>query len=125
MGGVTTMGGDHGHEHTKDDEVTLFDQRGCQDCTVARVGSVAAGCHGDLAIGNAIGSSVFNILGVLGFTAAIRPLAANDVSFLDGAILIATSLIGLVLVARPDGIGRLQGSILVATYLLYVITAIV
>ena len=53
------------------------------------------------------------------------PLAANDVDFLDGAILIATSLVGLVLVARPGGIGRIQGIILVATYILYVVTAIV
>lgn len=80
--------------------------------------------HGDLAIGNAIGSSVFNILGVLGFTACIRPLAANDVNLIDGAILIATSLIGLVLVARRGGIGRLQGGILVTTYVLYLINAI-
>ncbi len=81
--------------------------------------------HGDLAVGNAIGSSVFNILGVLGVTASIRPLAAQEVDLLDGAILIASSMIGLVLVARPGGIGRLQGGLLVATYSLYVITAIV
>jgi len=80
--------------------------------------------HGDLAVGNAIGSSVFNILGVLGFTASIRPLAAADVDLLDGAILIASSLAGLVLVARPGGIGRLQGGLLVATYSLYVTTTI-
>jgi cation:H+ antiporter len=81
--------------------------------------------HGDLAVGNAIGSSVFNILGVLGFTASIRPLAANDVDLLDGAILIASSLIGMVLVARPGGIGKLQGGLLVGTYSLYILTAIV
>ena len=57
--------------------------------------------HGDLAVGNAIGSSVFNLLGVLGLTASIAPLAANDVDLIDGAILIAVSLAGLVLVARP------------------------
>lgn len=81
--------------------------------------------HGDLAVGNAIGSSVFNLLGVLGTTATIRPLAAPDVDFVDGAILVATSLAGLVLIARPGGIGRLQGSILVATYSLYLLSAIV
>jgi len=75
--------------------------------------------HGDLAVGNAIGSSVFNLLGVLGVTGSIRALPANDVDFMDGAILIATSLAGLVLVARPGGVGRIQGGILVATYLLY------
>ena len=81
--------------------------------------------HCDLAVGNAIGSSVFNILGVLGFTASIRPLAANDVGLLDGAILISSSLIGLVLLARPGGIGRLQGGLLVGTYSIYIIAAIV
>lgn len=81
--------------------------------------------HGDLAVGNAIGSSVFNLLGVLGFTAAIRPLAAVDVDPFDGMILIATSLAGLVLVAHPRGIGRLQGSVLVTAYSLYLVAAIV
>lgn len=80
--------------------------------------------YGDLAVGNAIGSSVFNLLGVLGTTASIRPLPATDVDLTDGAILIATSLAGLVLVARPGGIGRLQGTVLVGTYLLYLATAI-
>lgn len=81
--------------------------------------------HGDLAVGNAIGSSVFNLLGVLGVTASIRPLAANDVSLMDGAILIATSLIGMVLIARPSGIGRTRGAILVGAYTLYLISALV
>lgn len=79
--------------------------------------------HGDLAVGNAIGSSVFNLLGVLGLTASVRPLAAYDVDLIDGAILIAVSMAGLVLIARPGGIGRVQGGVLVATYMLYVVTA--
>lgn len=76
--------------------------------------------HGDLAVGNAIGSSVFNLLGVLGATASINPLSASDVDLMDGGILILTSLAGLVLVARPEGVGRTQGIILIATYVLYV-----
>jgi cation:H+ antiporter len=80
--------------------------------------------HGDLAVGNAIGSSVFNLLGVLGFTAAVHPLAASDVNLMDGAILIVTSLVGLVLVARPNGIGRTHGVVLVAAYLLYLVAAL-
>lgn len=80
--------------------------------------------QGDLAVGNAIGSSVFNLLGVLGLTASVRPIAADEVSLLDGAILIVTSLVGLVLVARPDGIGRKHGMILIAAYGLYLAAAI-
>lgn len=80
--------------------------------------------HGDLAVGNAIGSCVFNLLGVLGVTACLRPLTANEVDLIDGAILIASSLVGLVLVARPDGIGRTRGLILVSIYVLYVTIAV-
>ena len=80
--------------------------------------------HGDLAVGNAIGSSVFNLLGVLGVTASIQPLAADDVTLLDGVILIAVSLAGLVLIARPGGIGRLQGGVMVTAYTLYLVAAV-
>lgn len=80
--------------------------------------------HGDLAVGNAIGSSVFNLLGVLGLTASIRPLAANDVTLIDGLVLIAVSFAGLILVARPEGIGRIQGGVLVSVYTLYVLAAV-
>jgi cation:H+ antiporter len=79
--------------------------------------------HADLAVGNAIGSSVFNLLGVLGITASIRPMAATDVGLMDGIVLVATSLAGLVLVARREGIGRTQGWLLVTTYGLYVASA--
>lgn len=80
--------------------------------------------HGDLAVGNAIGSSVFNLLGVLGLTATIKPLVATDVEPLDGAIMIAACLIGLVLIARPEGVTRLQGFALVTTYSLYLVAAV-
>ena len=80
--------------------------------------------HGDLAVGNAIGSSVFNLLGVLGFTATLHPLAATDVDLVDGVILVVTSLVGLVLVARPNGIGRIHGGVLVAAYGLYLVAAV-
>ena len=79
--------------------------------------------HGDLAVGNAIGSSVFNLLGVLGLTACIQPLAACEVNLIDGVILMITSLVGLVMIARPNGIGRVHGGILIAAYSLYLIAA--
>lgn len=80
--------------------------------------------QGDLAVGNAIGSSVFNLLGVLGATASLKPIAAHDVTMMDGVILMVTSLAGLVLVARPGGVGRVHGAVLVTAYGLYVIAAL-
>jgi len=76
--------------------------------------------HGDLAVGNAIGSSVFNLFGVLGLTASMRPLDAKDVDLIDGAILIAVSFVGLVLIARPGGIRVFQGAVLIAAYCIYI-----
>ena len=80
--------------------------------------------HGDLAVGNAIGSSVFNLLGVLGMTALVQPLVANEVNLIDGVILMVTSLVGLVMIARPNGIGRVHGSILIAAYSLYLLASV-
>ncbi|MBW1885048.1 MAG: calcium/sodium antiporter, partial [Deltaproteobacteria bacterium] len=71
--------------------------------SVPEIGTSIIAAHkgqGDLAVGNAIGSSVFNLLGVLGLTAIVRPLAANEVDLLDGAILMVTSLVGMVMIAR-------------------------
>ena len=76
--------------------------------------------HGDLAVGNAIGSSVFNLLGVLGLTACIKPLVATDVTVMDGLALIFVSFAGLALFVRPAGIGRVQGGVLVTAYSLYI-----
>ncbi|MBC8187140.1 MAG: sodium:calcium antiporter, partial [Proteobacteria bacterium] len=76
--------------------------------------------HGDLAVGNAIGSSVFNLLGVLGLTACIKPLVATDVTVTDGLVLIFVSFAGLALFVRPAGIGRVQGGVLVTAYSLYI-----
>ena len=80
--------------------------------------------HGDLAVGNAIGSSVFNLFGVLGLTAIIRPLTAYEVTVIDGVILIAVSFAGLVIIARPEGVGRVQGGVMVTAYTLYVVSAV-
>lgn len=37
----------------------------------------ALGRHGDIALGNVIGSNIFNIAGILGLSALIRPLKVN------------------------------------------------
>jgi hypothetical protein len=46
------------------------------------------------------------------------------VDLVDGVILVVTSLVGLVLVARPNGIGRIHGGVLVAAYGLYLVAAV-
>jgi cation:H+ antiporter len=87
------------------------------------VTSVMAARRGntDLAIGNAIGSNIFNLLWVLGMSAALRPLPFDVVSNLDIMMVIASSAMLLLAVAagQRTEIDRRSGITFVAFYVLY------
>jgi len=73
----------------------------------------------DLAIGNLLGSNIFNILGILGVAALIQPLPRGDIAWMDLAIMI---LLGVVLVrmARTGlTVSRAEGAILLVSYIGY------
>ncbi|RYH01814.1 calcium/sodium antiporter [Salipiger sp. IMCC34102] len=75
----------------------------------------------EIAIGNIVGSNIFNLLGILGATALIRPIPVSDrfVSF-DLPVLIAASLgLTALLLTRPV-IGRATGVLLLVIYAGYV-----
>ncbi|HEX6127819.1 MAG TPA: calcium/sodium antiporter [Candidatus Limnocylindria bacterium] len=77
------------------------------------IGSVAQG-QTDLALGNVIGSNIFNILLILGASAAVAPLIVDQqLVRLDVPLLIAASF-AVVLMGLDGGIGRLDGLLLVA-----------
>ena len=59
-----------------------------------------------ISLGNLVGSNIFNILGVLGITAIITPIAVVDQKFLTNDIfwMLATSLLILPLVFLPKGL---------------------
>jgi cation:H+ antiporter len=73
-----------------------------------------------IAVGNVIGSNIFNVLGILGLTAAISPLHVTP-RFLtfDLPIVLVASLV-LIVLLRRDQIGRLAGLAMVAAYAGYV-----
>lgn len=87
------------------------------------VTSVIAARRGqsDVALGNVVGSNIFNILGVLGLTAAIQPVrVAPEIAGLDIWVMMAATL-ALVLFGRFGGrITRGQGVGFVAAYVAYV-----
>lgn len=72
-----------------------------------------------IAIGNVIGSNVFNILLILGLTATISPLQIEGVTTLDIAVmLISVSLVWLFSYTRYT-VERWEGAMLVILYLVY------
>jgi cation:H+ antiporter len=80
----------------------------------------------DIALGNVIGSNIFNILGILGVTALLRPMEVpTRIAAFDGwAMLAATAAI--LLVARTGWrIGRREGAVLLTLYGAYLAVQVV
>jgi len=74
----------------------------------------------DIAIGNAVGSSIFNILFILGITAVILPISAIGISELDLGVMLITAFILLPISIRGYKINRVEGLILLSGYLFYI-----
>ncbi|GGD14448.1 calcium/sodium antiporter [Pontibacillus salipaludis] len=74
-----------------------------------------------IALGNVVGSNIFNILFVLGSSAVITPLPVNGKIFVDVMIMIALSLL-LFLFSRTNyKIGKIEGFILLTMYIIYLV----
>lgn len=77
--------------------------------------------HGDMAIGNVIGSNLFNILGIMGITAMVAPVpvAAQIVEF-DLWVMLAAALVLFPLAMMRIPVGRVAGLVLLVAYGAYV-----
>ena len=83
-------------------------------------GAVLAG-NGDLAIGNAVGSNIFNVLFILGLAAVIRPLVVdNQVIRQEVPIMIGSALI-LMVICLDGRIDRSDSLLLVALLAAYTV----
>ncbi len=78
----------------------------------------------EIAIGNIVGSNIFNVLGILGVTAMIAPIpVAGRFLRFDLPVMIAVSLLLTALLLTRPKIGRWMGVALLAAYLAYVLAA--
>lgn len=87
------------------------------------VTSVVAGLkkQGDVAFGNIVGSNIYNILGIAGFTALIEPgpVPAEIVSF-DNLVMVGVSVLLIAFAWTGLRIGRREGAVLLAGYIGYI-----
>lgn len=92
---------------------------------LATAGMAARRGHGDIALGNALGSNLFNMLGIAGVTAlaAPVPVPAELVAFDFWAMLAATLLL-LFLMRGARRITRPEGCALAAAYALYIVVVV-
>lgn len=76
----------------------------------------------DISVGNLVGSNVFNILCVLGLTAAIKPIPIEShVVSWDMLWMLGIALILLPMMFIGPRIGRLSGVILIGSYITYIL----
>lgn len=83
--------------------------------------SIVAALKGDadIAVGNVVGSNFFNILGVLGITAVIRPLERGGITTVDLVVMLMFALVLVPLIMVRHRIGRPEGLALLIGYLAY------
>ena len=75
----------------------------------------------DMALGNVIGSNIFNILLVLGVAAAISPVAFAWDNMIDIAVLIVISVITLFFAWTSKELNRKEGIIMLILYAAYMV----
>lgn len=74
----------------------------------------------DIAVGNIIGSNVFNLLSILGITALIHPLDSSSFSLVDLTVMLGLTILIWPLMRRGFEINRLEGGLLLAVYTGYI-----
>ena len=85
------------------------------------VTSITASKKGDsgIALGNAVGSCLFNILFILGMASSITPVNAVPELIIDTAILIVVTILILIVAKTGKRTNRVEGIICVTAYIIY------
>lgn len=85
------------------------------------VTSIIASRKGDngLALGNVIGSNIFNILFILGLSSAISPIAVDTSAIINTIIMIIMTVIIFIVCVIRKKLGRVEGALMVTSYIAY------
>ncbi|MCQ2504769.1 MAG: calcium/sodium antiporter [Saccharofermentans sp.] len=75
-----------------------------------------------LAVGNVVGSNIFNILFIMGVSGTIHPIAVNFASVTDYLILIFVNLLTLLLSLKKS-LGKVSGALMVICYICFMVFA--
>jgi cation:H+ antiporter len=74
----------------------------------------------DIALGNAVGSNIFNLLSILGISALLRPIPVDRELFeFEIPVMLLFAVVLVPLAWRGRVLGRVSGSVLLVTYILF------
>ena len=79
----------------------------------------------DMALGNAIGSNIFNILMVLGIASVISPISIIRENIIDLCVLVAFTVCVWIFAGTKKKIGRIEGLCMVALYAVYAVYIVI
>ena len=90
------------------------------------VTSIVAARKGEtsLAVGNVIGSNLFNIIFILGISGTIHPITVEKQNLIDAVIVLVISIVVYFFACRKRRIERKEGIIMLSIYVIYMIYAI-
>ena len=77
--------------------------------------------HGDMAIGNIVGSNIFNVLSVLGFTSLVYPIERGDVGNIDLLMFLVSTLVMFRFIQTGSRMDRWEGGVLFAGFCAYLL----
>ena len=75
---------------------------------------------GDIIVGNAVGSSIFNVLAILGITALFKPLSVNDINLIDYSIMIGAVIFCWLFIFKKMELNRIKGVVFLGCYAAYI-----
>ena len=76
--------------------------------------------HGDVAVGNILGSNIFNLLGILGISTLLQPLPVHlRILQFDQWMMLGSALLLLLFLYTHKRLSRLEGALLLAGYVIY------
>ena len=85
--------------------------------------SIVAACkkESDIAIGNVVGSNIFNILGILGIAPLIKPIQNASLDLMDMGTMIFVTFLLWPMMRTNWKLSRKEGAFLLFIYILYIV----
>lgn len=91
------------------------------------VTSIVAAKKGEtgLAVGNVIGSNIFNILFILGVSSTISPISVINENIVDIVVLIVAGIVIYLFAGSRDKIEKKEGIVMILMYAVYMVYAVI
>lgn len=79
----------------------------------------------DIAVGNVLGSNIFNMLLIIGASSVINPMNVSLFAFIDMIFIIVTLIIFILLTYKKQEVNKYNGLIFIIIYISYIIYTII